>query len=175
MPACTDGTHAMGTTAGGQEARSCLHRALVTSQGGWRGQKEEAKPDQQPLKKCSSSIHISQVGEQLGHTKFGIYHEGGAPEIAWNVQAKMAAEPTKVDIACHISRTGPEQQGEETQLKERSDGARFWAQSLPTCGQADKECNQQRGRTLRGAADQLRSETDSCRVRARHRWRLRWP
>ena len=43
---------------------------------------------------------------------------------------------------------------------EPNDGARSWAQSLPTCGQANKECNQRHGRTLRRAADQLRS--DAC-------------
>ena len=72
-------------------------------------------------------------------------------------------------------KTGSELQDEGTQSTEANDGARFWAQSLPTCGQGNEECNQQRGRTLRRAADQSRSETDSCRVRVRHRWPSRWP
>ena len=52
---------------------------------------------------------------------------------------------------------------------EPKDGA---PQSLPTCGQANKECNQRHGLTLRRTADQLRSEMDFCRVRARLRCRF---
>ena len=57
------------------------------------------------LKMVTSSMlraHISQVGRAAGAYQFGIYHEGGAPEIAWKIHAKMAAEPTKVFIACDI-------------------------------------------------------------------------
>ena len=57
------------------------------------------------LKMVTSSIlraHISQVRRSAGAYQFGIYHEGGAPEIAWKIHAKMAADPTKVFIACDI-------------------------------------------------------------------------
>ena len=57
------------------------------------------------LKMVTSSIlraHISQVRRAAGSYQFGIDHEGGAPEIAWKIHAKMAAEPTKVFIACDI-------------------------------------------------------------------------
>ena len=57
------------------------------------------------LKIDTSSIlraHISQVRRAAGAYQFGIYHEGGAPEIAWKIRAKMAAEPTKVFTACDI-------------------------------------------------------------------------
>ena len=46
--------------------------------------------------------HISHVRTAAGEYKCGIYHEGGAPEVAWKIHAKMAAEPTKVFIACDI-------------------------------------------------------------------------
>ena len=46
--------------------------------------------------------HISQVQSAGGSHQFGIYHEGGAPEIAWKIHAKMAAELTTVYIACDI-------------------------------------------------------------------------
>ena len=39
---------------------------------------------------------------RLGHTSMEFYHEGGAPEIAWKIHTKMAAEATKVFIACDI-------------------------------------------------------------------------
>ena len=57
------------------------------------------------LKLVTSSIlraHVSQVRRAAGSYQYGIYHEGGAPEIAWKIHAKMAAEPTKVFIACGI-------------------------------------------------------------------------
>ena len=53
------------------------------------------------LKMVISSMlraHISQVRRAAGEYQVGIYHEGGAPEIAWKIHAKMAAEPTKVFI-----------------------------------------------------------------------------
>ena len=88
---------------------------------------------------------------------------------------KMAAEPAKVLIACDIKNGFGAVRPKGTQSKEPSDGARFWAQSLPTCGQANKVFNQQRGQPPREAPDQLRSEMDSCKVRVRHQWRLRCP
>ena len=57
------------------------------------------------LEMVTSSIlraHISQVRRAAGAYQIGIYHEGGAPVIAWKVFAKIAAEPTKVFIACDI-------------------------------------------------------------------------
>ena len=55
--------------------------------------------------RCSSnwSHHRSSsnfVWRAAGAHFCGIYHAGGAPEIAWNIHAKMAAEPTKVFIDC---------------------------------------------------------------------------
>ena len=50
------------------------------------------------LNMVTSSIlraHISQVRRAAGAYQFGTYHEGGAPEIAWKIHAKMAAEPTE--------------------------------------------------------------------------------
>ena len=57
------------------------------------------------LKMVTPSIlraHISQVRRAAGTYQLGIYHEGGAPEIAWKIHAKIDAEPTKVFIACDI-------------------------------------------------------------------------
>ena len=57
------------------------------------------------LKMVMSSIlraHISQVRRAAGAHQVGIYHEGGAPEKAWKIHAEMAAEQTKVFIACDI-------------------------------------------------------------------------
>ena len=90
--------------------------------------------------------HISQIRRAAGSYQFGIYHEGGAPEIAWKIHAKMAAEPDGVGVV---------------RRRDAIDGG-SWAQSLPTCRQANKECNQRHGRTLRWAADQLRSEMEGA-------------
>ena len=87
--------------------------------------------------------------------------------MAWKIHAKMAAEPTKVLIACDFKNGFGAVRTKRRNRRSQNDGARSWAQSLPTCGQANKKCNQQRGRTLRRAVDQLRSEVDFCRVRAR--------
>ena len=59
------------------------------------------------LKLVTSSIlraHISHVPRAAETFQFGIYHEGGAPKIAWKIHAKMPAEPTKVVIACDIKK-----------------------------------------------------------------------
>ena len=128
------------------------------------------------LKMVTSSIlraHISQVRRAAGAYQFGIYHEGGAPKQRGRFTRKWPPNQRKCSLLV-TSRMGSEQRGEETQSTEPGDGARSWAQSLPICGQVNKECNQQHGRTLRSPADQLRSEMGFCRVRARHRWRLRW-
>ena len=71
--------------------------------------------------------HISQVRRAAGAYQFGIYHEGGAPEIAWKIHAKMAAEPTKVFIARDIkSGFGA------ARRRDAIDGARRWCPVLDT-------------------------------------------
>ena len=46
--------------------------------------------------------HTSRVRRATGSHQRGIYHEGGALEIAWKIHTKMAAEPKKAHIACDI-------------------------------------------------------------------------
>ena len=95
------------------------------------------------LKMVTSSIlraHISQVRRAAGAYRFGIYHEGGAPEIAWKIHAKMAAEPTKVFIACDIKKWVRSCKTKGRNRRSQAMVPRFWAH---------KKCNQKRGRALR--------------------------
>ena len=51
---------------------------------------------------CDPCEPVSQVRRAARSYQCGIYHEGGPREIAWEIHAEMAAEPTKVSIACDI-------------------------------------------------------------------------
>ena len=80
------------------------------------------------LKMVTSSIqraHITQVRRTAGAYQFGIYHEGGAPEIAWKIHAKMAAEPTKMFIACDIKNGFG-----AARRRDAIEGAKRWCQVL---------------------------------------------
>ena len=119
------GAHTRGTIVGRQE-----------SQGDRRRQGEEARQGRLPLRIVTSSTlraHISKVRKVAGSYQFGMYREGGAPEIAWNINAKMAAEPTKVFNACDTTNLfGAARRGDAVE------GARrwwCWEGSSPTCGQ----------------------------------------
>ena len=115
-----------------------------------------------PLRRCSrklltSSIlraHISQVWRAAGSHKFGIYYEGGAPEIAWKILAKMAAEPRQGFIACDIkNRFGSVRRSDAVEEARR--WYRSWERSSRTCGKEKTKCNQQ----LRHAASNSRPIT----------------
>ena len=82
------------------------------------------------LKMVTSSTlrgHVSQVRKAAGAYQFGIYHEGGAREIAWKIHAKMAAEPSKVFIACDIKNGFG-----AARRRDAIDGARRWCPVLGT-------------------------------------------
>ena len=82
------------------------------------------------LKMVTSSTlraHVSQVWRATGAHQFGIYHEGGAPEIAWKIHAKMAAEPTKVFVACDIKNGFG-----AARRRDAIDGAKRWCPVLGT-------------------------------------------
>ena len=114
------------------------------------------------LKMVTSSIlraHISQVRRAAGAYQFGIYHEGGAPETAWKIHAKMAAEPTKVFIACDIKNEFGAVRRSDA-IEDPDDGVRCWKTKRATDSVV---------------TDPSQSEMDSCRVRARRRSPSRWP
>ena len=124
------------------------------------------------LKMVTSSIlraHVSQVRRAAGAYQFGIYLEGGGLEIAGKIHAKMAAEPTKVFIACDIKNGFG-----AVRRSDAIEGAPFWEQSLPTSGLENKVCNRQRGQALQEVTGRSQSEMDSCKVRARRQSPSRW-
>ena len=95
--------------------------------------------------------HISQVRRAAGAYQFGICHEGGAPEIAWKIHAKMAAEQMKVFIACDIkNRFGAARRRDATEEAKRrclvlgTVFANLWA--------GKQGVQPHRGRTLRGGS-----------------------
>ena len=119
----------MGETEGGQKARPCIHGALVAGQGRGGGKARPIAFEGMLLKMVTSSTlraHISHVRRAAGAYQYGIYHEGGAPEIAGKIHAKMAAEPTKMFIACDIKN------GFGVRRRDAIDGAKQWCPVLGT-------------------------------------------
>ena len=120
----------MGTAVGGQEARSCFHGAKVIGGDKGGGKARPTAFEEMLLKMVTSSIlraHISQVRRTAGAYQFGIYQEGGAPEIAWKIHAKMAAEPTKVFVACDFKNGF-----REARRRDAIEGAERWCPALGT-------------------------------------------
>ena len=155
---------------------NCELRLQAKVIGGDRGG-GKARPivfEEMLLKLVTSSIlraHVSQVRRAAGSCPFGINHEGGAPEIAWKIDAKMAALPAKGFIASDIRNGfGAARRGDAVEAARL--WCRWWVRSLPTCGQEKKKCNQQLRRTRRKAASQSRWEMGFCKAHAKRRWHL---
>ena len=45
---------------------------------------------------------LPNVRRAAGQYQFGVYHSGGAPQLAWHVRARMAARPHHVFVACDV-------------------------------------------------------------------------
>ena len=107
---------------------------------------EEARQGRLLSRRCSSRWRqhrhceptSRRCGERLGHT-----NEGGAPEIAWKIHTKMAAEPTKVFIACDVKNGFGAARREWRRRRSQTMVVRFWDRSSPTCGRERKRYNQQ--------------------------------
>ena len=57
------------------------------------------------LKLASSAAvrcQLPMVRRAAGHRQFGVYHSGGAPQVAWEVKCHMAAQPDMVYVALDI-------------------------------------------------------------------------
>ena len=79
-----------------------------------------------------------------GPFQHGIYHTGGAPEVAWKFDA-MTKEPDEVFIQERIW----ELPNALEQWKEPDDGAQCWERSSQTCGLEEHGINQRHVQTRR--------------------------